>query len=724
MASSASPSSESSPAEQLPIESAPVAAQRPRLLEIHGDRRTDDYYWMRDRDDPAAIAYLEAENAYTQAQMQHTEALQKRLYDQMLGRIQETDLSVPYRYGDYFYYGRTEEGKAYSILCRKQGSLDAPEEILLDENALAEGQEFFDLGSYEVSPNHQRLAYATDTNGSERYTLVFKDLAQEQLFPESIPNVDSVAWANDNQTLFYTLLDEAHRPYQLWRHQLGDDPQRDQLIYEEKDDAFYMGIGTTQSEAYLLLSLNSKITSEVHYLDANHPEGDFQVLQPRQKGIEYDVSHHPGSGHSGSSDSGSSDSGSGQGPDLTHEDRFYITTNEAAINFKLMVTPVAKPARENWQIVIPHREDIMLSGVSVFEDHLVIYERQKGLPTIRLHKFSTGEETAIAFPEPTYAVYPGSMAEFHTRVLRFNYGSMITPWSVFDYDMDRHDRTLKKEQPVLGGYDRSQYASEWLMATASDGSAIPISLVYKKAAGRQSGGPMVLSGYGSYGYPNAATFSSNRLSLLDRGVTVAIAHIRGGGEMGRKWYEAGKFLNKKNTFTDFIACAEYLIAENWTQSEKLVISGGSAGGLLIGAVVNLRPELFAGAIADVPFVDVVTTILDPDLPLSVMEWDEWGNPNEKSFYDYMKSYSPYDNVKAQDYPTMLITAGLNDPRVSYWEPAKWTAKLRRLKTDRNRLLLKTNMDAGHGGASGRYEQLKEIAFDYAFTLDCLGLVED
>ena len=700
--------------------SPPIAAERPKVLETHGDRRQDPYYWMRDRDNPEVIAYLEAENAYTQAQMQHTEALQKQLYDEMLGRIQETDLSVPYRYGDYFYYGRTEEGKAYSILCRKLGSLEAPEEILLDENALAEGQEFFDLGSYEISPNHQILAYSTDTNGSERYELVFKEVSGDQCFVESIADVDSVAWANDNQTLFYTRLDDAHRPYQLWRHRLGSDPEQDQLIYEEKDDAFYVGISTTRSEAYLLLSLNSKITSEVHYLDANQPDGEFQVLQPRQKGVEYDVAHHPGSDISNSEAASSETADAG---DLLAQNRFYITTNEDAINFKLMVTPVAKPGKENWKTVIPHREDVMLSGVSVFEDHLVIFERYKGLPTLRVHQFSTGEETPIDFPEPTYAVYPGSMAEFHTQVLRFNYGSMITPWSVFDYDMNSHDRKLMKEQPVLGGYDRTQYASEWLMAKADDGTEIPISLVYKKEAGRQSGGPLRLSGYGSYGYPNAATFSSNRLSLLDRGITVAIAHIRGGGEMGRKWYEAGKFLNKKNTFTDFIACAEFLIAEHWTASEELVISGGSAGGLLIGVVVNLRPELFAGAIADVPFVDVVPTILDPDLPLSVMEWDEWGNPNEYEFYDYMKSYSPYDNVEAKNYPKLLVTAGLNDPRVSYWEPAKWTAKLRKLKTDNNQLLLKTNMDAGHAGASGRYEQLKEIAFDYAFTLDCLNRVE-
>ncbi len=695
MASSASP--------------APIAAKQPKILEIHGDRRVDDYYWMRERKNPNVIAYLEAENAYTQAQMQHTEALQQQLYDEMLGRIQETDLSVPYRYGDYWYYSRTEEGKAYSILCRKLGNLDAPEEILLDENVLAEGQEFFSLGDYEISPNHQRLAYSTDTNGSERYGLAFKEIShqessQTQPFEEQIPDVGGVAWANDNSTVFYTRLDDANRPYQLWRHQLGTDPGSDQLIYEESDEAFYVDIGATRSEAYLLLDCNSNITSEVHYLDANHPDGEFRLIAPRKKGVEYSVEHHPGDG--------SDDAGKG--------DRFYITHNEDAINFTLVVTPVSHPQRQHWQTVIPHREDVMLSGISAFANHLVIYERQQGLPTIRLRKLSTHEETQLDFPEPTYAVYPGAMAEFKTQTLRFNYTSMVTPWSVFDYDMDSHKRELKKEKPVLGGFDRSQYQSEWLMATATDGSQIPISLVYKKGTPRDGSASMYLTGYGSYGYPNSACFDSKRLSLINRGIIYAIAHIRGGGELGRTWYEDGKFLHKKNTFTDFIAAAEFLIQQDWTRSERLIIGGGSAGGLLIGAVINQRPELFAGAIADVPFVDVVTTILDPDLPLSVMEWDEWGNPNDATFYEYMKSYSPYDNVQAQDYPRLLIQGGLNDPRVSYWEPAKWAAKLRDLKTDPHQLLLKTNMEAGHGGASGRYGALKEKAFDYAFILDCLA----
>ncbi|MEM9978669.1 MAG: S9 family peptidase, partial [Cyanobacteria bacterium P01_D01_bin.2] len=524
-----------------------------------------------------------------------------------------------------------------------------------------------------------------------------------KLYPEEIENISEVVWANDNRTVFYTRLDEAHRPHQVWKHRLGDSSDQDLLIYEETDEAFYLSLGATRSDAYLLISINSKVTSEVRILDANQPDGEFQIVCPREYGVEYSISHHPGNG------------------DDT-ENRFYIVTNEDAINSKLMVTPVNALAKENWKTVIPHRPDVQLKGVSVFIDHLVIYERQGGLPTIRVQKLSTGEETSLEFPEPTYSVWAGSMPEFDNRTLRFTYTSLITPASVFDYDMDTHQRELKKETPVLGGYDRSQYQSEWLMATAPDGTQVPISLVYKKGLERDGSNPLFLYGYGSYGASSSAYFSSIRLSLLDRGVVYAIAHIRGGGELGRPWYEDGKFLHKKNTFTDFIACGEYLVENQWTRADKLAIYGGSAGGLLMGAVLNMRPDLFKVAIAAVPFVDVVTTILDPSLPLSVMEWDEWGNPNEKEFYDYMKSYSPYDNVVAQAYPDLLITGGLNDPRVSYWEPAKWTAKLRDLKTDSNRLLLKTNMDAGHGGASGRYGWLEETAFEYAFMLDSLGLI--
>ncbi|PMB18134.1 S9 family peptidase [Fischerella thermalis] len=674
----------------------PVAEKRPQVLELHGDKRIDNYFWMRDHQDPKTIAYLEAENAYTQAMMQHTEALQQQLYEEMLSRIKETDLSVPYRKDEYYYYSRTEEGKAYPIYCRQKGSLDAPEEVLLDQNELAQGHDFFSIGVLQVSPNHQILAYSVDTIGSERYTLFFLDLNTRQLYPESISDTYfSLAWANDNQTVFYTKLDDANRPFQLFRHTLATDVNEDILIYHEPDDSYYLTVGKTRSQAYILLSLGSKITSEVHYLDANNPTGKFQLFHPRSTGVEYDIDHH--------------------------NDYFYIVTNEQAINFKLMKTPVNSPSKENWQTVIPHREDVMLSGISLFANHLVIYERKDGLPIGRVQNLKTGEEHNITFPEPTYSFFEGSNPEFDTTTLRIHYTSLITPPSVFDYDMETNERELKKETEVLGGYDRTQYNSEKLMAPAPDGTQIPISIVYKKGIKKDGKNPLYLTGYGAYGANYPASFSSTRLSLLDRGIVFAIAHVRGGGEMGRKWYEDGKFLHKKNTFTDFIACAEYLISEGWTTSNALAISGGSAGGLLMGAVVNMRPDLFKVVVADVPFVDVVTTILDTSLPLSAMEWEEWGNPNDKVYYDYMKSYSPYDNVEAKDYPDMLITAGLNDARVKYWEPAKWTAKLRELKTDDNILLLKTNMGAGHSGASGRYESLKELAFEYAFVLDRLGV---
>ncbi|MBF2070513.1 S9 family peptidase [Fischerella thermalis] len=674
----------------------PIAEKRPQVLELHGDKRIDNYFWMRDHQDPKTIAYLEAENAYTQAMMQHTEAFQQQLYEEMLSRIKETDLSVPYRKDEYYYYSRTEEGKAYPIYCRQKGSLDAPEEVLLDQNELAQGHDFFSIGVLQVSPNHQILAYSVDTTGSERYTLFFLDLNTRQLYPESISDTYfSLAWANDNQTVFYTKLDDANRPFQLFRHTLATDVKEDILIYHEPDDIYYLAVGKTRSQAYILLSLGSKITSEVHYLDANNPTGNFQLFHPRTTGVEYEIDHH--------------------------NDYFYIVTNEQAINFKLMKTPVNSPSKENWQTVIPHREDVMLSGISLFANHLVIYERKDGLPIGRVQNLKTGEEHNITFPEPTYSFFEGSNPEFDTTTLRIHYTSLITPPSVFDYDMETNERELKKETEVLGGYDRTQYNSEKLMAPAPDGTQIPISIVYKKGIKKDGKNPLYLTGYGAYGASYPASFSSTRLSLLDRGIVFAIAHVRGGGEMGRKWYEDGKFLHKKNTFTDFIACAEYLISEGWTTSNKLAISGGSAGGLLMGAVVNMRPDLFKVVVADVPFVDVVTTILDTSLPLSAMEWEEWGNPNDKVYYDYMKSYSPYDNVEAKDYPDMLITAGLNDARVKYWEPAKWTAKLRELKTDDNILLLKTNMGAGHSGASGRYESLKELAFEYAFVLDRLGV---
>lgn len=673
----------------------PKAEKIPYVHSLHGDERVDPYFWMRDRQNPAVLPYLEAENDYTDATMQHTLPLQTQLYEEMLGRIQETDLSVPYKDGDYYYYSRTEAGKAYPIHCRKRGSLDGDEEVLLDENILAEGHEFFELGAFDVSPDHQLLAYSVDTNGSELFTLYFLNLSTRELYPESIPETYySLAWGNDCRTVFYTQVDGAHRPFKLFRHQLNSAIETDVLVYHETDDFYYLNIDKTRSEAYLLMNLSSKITSEIHYLDANNPTGEFQIIRPRTTGVEYDVEHH--------------------------SDVFYIITNDGAMNFKLMSAPVVSPGVENWQTVIPHREDTMLSDVSAFVDHLVIYERTAGLPQIRIRQLASGQEHYVTFPEPTYEVGEGANPDFNTKTLRFGYTSLVTPSSVFDYDLETQERELKKETPVLGGYDRTQYISERLQAIAPDGTKVPLSLLYKKGITPNGENPLLMIGYGSYGYNYPDNFSSVRLSLLDRGVVLAIAHIRGGAELGRKWYEDGKFLYKKNTFTDFIACAEHLIAQGWTSADHLAISGGSAGGLLMGAVVNMRPDLFKAVVAQVPFVDVVSTILDTSLPLSAMEWEEWGNPNDPVYYDYMKSYSPYDNVEAKDYPAMLITAGLNDPRVSYWEPAKWTAKLRDLKTDHNVLLLKTNMDAGHAGASGRYEQLKEIAFEYAFLLGQWG----
>ncbi len=674
----------------------PVADKHPYVHSLHGDQRLDNYFWLRDRQNPAVIAYLEAENAYTEATTQHTEPLQAALYKEMLSRIQETDLSVPDRKGDYYYYTRTEAGKAYPIYCRKQGSMDAAEEVLLDQNLLAEGHTYFRLGTFQVSPNHKLLAYSVDTTGAELYTMFFLDLSTGQLYPERIGETYySFAWGNDNQTVFYTQVDAAHRPFKLFRHTLGSPVKDDVLVHHEPDDAYYLMVDKTRSEAYILLHLESKVTSEVHFLDADHPTTSFQVIQQRSPGVEYSIEHH--------------------------SDYFYITTNEGAINFKLMKTPITALSKDNWQTVIPHREEVMLLDVSAFAHHLVIYEREAGLPNVRVCKLSTKEEYYITFPEPTYEVAEAANPEFNTHTLRFSYTSLVTPNSIFDYNLDTQERELKKETPVLGGYDRTQYVSQRMQVIASDGALIPLSLVYRKGSKNEQPNPLLLTAYGSYGYSYPDAFSSSRLSLLDRGVVLAIAHIRGGAEMGRKWYEDGKLLKKKNTFTDFIACAEHLIKEKWTSPEHLAITGGSAGGLLMGGVINLRPDLFNAVVAQVAFVDVVTTILDTSLPLSVMEWEEWGNPNDKVYYDYMKSYSPYDNVEAKDYPTLLITAGLNDPRVSYWEPAKWTAKLRDLKTGNNLLLLKTNMGAGHGGASGRYERLKEVAFEYAFLLDQWGL---
>lgn len=678
----------------------PVAAKKPRRFTNHGDVRIDDYYWLREKENPEVIAYLEAENAYTKAKMSHTEALQATLYKEMLGRIKETDLSAPHRKGEYWYYTRTEEGKAYTIYCRRKGSLDGPEEILLDGNALAEGQKYFAVGVYDVSDDHTMLAYSVDTTGGERYTLRFKDLRTGALSPESIPDTYySSAWAADNRTFFYVTQDDASRPHRLWRHTLGADPKTDTLVHEEKDEMFFLSVGKTRSERFILCELGSMKTTEVRFLEATNPLGAFRPVAERRQDVEYSVDHHG--------------------------EKFFIAANDKAVNFKLMEAPVESPGVANWKEVIPHRDDVTIEGIDCFKGHLVVYERQGGNPTIRAFKLTGASEPtaphAVAFPESAYDVSPGTNEEFDTTLLRFNYTSLVTPRSVFDYDMNTKERTLIKEQPVLGGYDRSKYSTERIWATAKDGKKVPVSLVYRKGLKLDGAAPCLLYAYGSYGSSSDPVFSSNNLSLLDRGFVYAIAHIRGGSEMGRTWYEDGRLRNKMNTFTDFISAAETLIRSKYTSPDRLAIYGGSAGGLLMGAVANMRPDLFKVVVAAVPFVDVMNTMLDPTIPLTVTEWEQWGDPNKPDDYKYMKQYSPYDNVERKRYPHILILTGLNDPRVAYWEPAKWTARLRAMKTDDNLLLLRTNMGAGHGGASGRYERLKELAIQQAFILDRIGV---
>ncbi|RKX30016.1 MAG: oligopeptidase B [Candidatus Zixiibacteriota bacterium] len=675
----------------------PVAQIEPKVDTIHGDVLVDNYFWLRQRDDSTVLEYLEEENKYTEAVMASTEDLQVKLYDEMISRIKETDLSVPVKDDDYFYYHRTEEGKQYRVYCRKKGSLEAEEEVLLDLNEMAKGKGFFNLGIYEVSPNHQKLAFSIDTTGNEQYVLFFKDLTTGEILPEAIPNTNSLAWANDNYTVFYSVEDSTFRPYKLFRHVLKTNPNKDALAFHEKDPAFYLWVSKTKSEEYILVHSESQTTSEIHFYDADKPVGRFRLVHPRQQGMEYNLIHHG--------------------------KWFYIVTNDKARNFKLVKTPVMKPGKRYWVDVISHSDTMKIDRAEAFEDFLVVHGRINGLSQIMVRDLKTGESHVIDFPEPVFTVYGGNNPDFSSNELRFTYQSMVTPRSVYDYNMATRERTLLKKAEVLGGYDPTKYQMERVFTTTDDSIKIPISLVYRKGMERNGRNPLLLYGYGSYGMSMDPWFSSRRLSLLDRGFIYAIAHIRGGGEMGRQWYYDGKLLKKKNTFTDFIACADHLVAEKYTSHNLMVISGGSAGGLLIGAVLNMRPDLAKVAIADVPFVDVINTMLDPTIPLTVIEYEEWGNPNDEEFYRYMKSYSPYDNVTAQDYPNILVEAGLNDARVQYWEPAKWTAKLRATKTDNNMLLLKTNMGAGHGGSSGRYDYLKEVAFEYAFVLKCFGMVD-
>lgn len=669
----------------------PAAKIVPTVTTIHGDTRTDNYFWLRNREDPDTLAYLEAENAYMQAEMQHTEELQARIYAEILSHIKQTDLTVPVKRDDYFYYTRTEEGKQYRIYCRKHGSLDAPEEVLLDGNAMAEGRNYFQIGVFAPSPNHKLLAYSVDFSGDEVFTVVVKDLESSKMLPVEIPNTSySLEWAEDDATLFYTVLDEAKRPFKVFRYTLG--AKEGVEIYHEPDRRFEIEVSKSSSRAYLLIHCASSLTTEIHYVPAKQPLGEFRTVLPRAHGVEYDLTHHA--------------------------DSFFIRINDAgAKTFRVIESPVADPA--SGKEFLPARPDVTIESVTAFAGHLVFEERDRGLSKIRIQQFG-GATHYIEFPEPVYCVHLGGNAEYDTPLLRFTYTSLVTPASVFDYNVQTRERELKKQQEVPG-YDPAQYQTERIYATAADGTAIPVSLVSRKSVAHDGRAPMLLYGYGAYGLSSEPSFSPDRLSLLDRGLIFAIAHVRGGGDLGKPWHEDGRLLKKPNTFTDFVSCAEALIAARYTSPDRLAIEGRSAGGLLVGAGLNMRPDLFAVALAGVPFVDALNSMLDASLPLTVGEYEEWGDPNDKQFYDCIKSYSPYENVRAQAYPAMLITAGLNDPRVSYWEPAKWTAKLRALKTDKRLLLLKVNMGSGHFGSSGRYEYFKETAFNYAFLLDALGI---
>jgi oligopeptidase B len=674
----------------------PVAKKIPKTTTIHGDTLVDDYFWLREKSNPEVINYLKAENDYTEAVMKPTAALQDTLYKEMLARIKETDLSVPYPKDGYFYYTRTEQGKQYPIYCRKKGSLRGKEETLLDLNAMAAGKPFLSLGAFQVSNDSNLLAYSTDESGFRQYKLHVKDLRTGQLLSDTAERVTSVTWANDNKTLFYVTEDATtKRSNQFFRHTLGG---QSQLLYEEKDELYRLGAGRTRSRGYIILYIGSSTTTEMRYISADKPSGDLKVMLARKEGHEYYPDHHG--------------------------KLFYIRTNDQGRNFRLVTAPVTDPSKENWKELIAQRSNVMLEDTDFFANHYVVYEREDGLNKLRVTDLKSGAAHHITFPEPVYSAYGNTNAEFNTAKFRFGYLSFVTPSSVFEYNLATKRRKLLKETEVLGDYDRTKYTSERIHATAADGTKIPISLVYQKGCKLDGSNPLLLEGYGSYGIPNDVDFTSNRFSLLDRGFIFAVAHIRGGGDLGKPWHDAGKMMVKKNSFTDFIACAEHLVQAKYTSQDRLMITGGSAGGLLMGAVTNMRPDLFKAVISYVPFVDVMNTMLDATLPLTVGEYLEWGNPNEKEAYFYMKSYSPYDNLAAKDYPTMLVRTSLNDSQVMYWEPAKYVAKLRALKTDKNILLFKTKLEpGGHGGASGRYDRLRDVAFDYAFMLRQVGITK-
>ncbi len=673
----------------------PVAAVRPHRFDEHGTVRIDNYYWLKDRKDPEVIRYLEDENAYTKAVMAHTEPLQERLYEELKGRVQQNDQSVPFREGNYFYYTRLVDGKNYPIYARKRGALTAPEEIMIDVNALAEGKSTYIVRAWDVSSAEDILAFAADTTGGRVSSIRFKNLRTGEMLSDVIPrSIGGLAWAEDNRTIFYTKPDSVSvRPYQVYRHKLGTPAATDQMVYEDRDEQYYVGVSKTKSRGYIMIQSSQTMATEYSYIRADQPDAPFKVLFPRERGHEYSASHFG--------------------------DYFYVLTNDHAKNFRLMRTPVARPSRANWEEVIPHRADVLLEDFEFFKDFLVLSERKDGLVQLRVRPWTGKGEYYLDFGEPAYLAFVSTNREFDTPLLRYVYTSLTTPSSSYDYDMRTRQRTLLKRDQILGGFDPSNYVTERFYTTARDGARVPVSIVYRKGMMRPA--PLLLTGYGSYGSSSDPTFSSDRLSLLDRGFAFAIAHIRGGSEMGRAWYENGRQLQKKNTFNDFVDVADDLIKRGYTSSDRLFAVGRSAGGLLMGAVVNMRPELFRGVIAGVPYVDVITTMSDSTIPLTTGEYDEWGNPNDSTFYRYMLSYSPYDNVERKAYPNMLITAGLYDTQVLYVEPAKWTAKLRAMKTDTNRLILRTNMEAGHAGASGRYKRWRDVAFEYAFLLDLAGL---
>ena len=677
----------------------PVALKKPRVFENFGDKRVDDYFWLREKSAPDVIDYLKAENVYTDAFMKPYETFRETLYKDMLSRIKETDENVPYKKGDYWYYSRTEMGKQYAIHARKKGSLDATEEVTLDLNELAKGKAFLGLGSFSVSPNGKLLAFSLDITGFRQYTLHFKDLESGKILDDKAERVTSVAWANDNKTVFYVTEDQTtKRSDRLFRHALGGKAEE---LFNEKDELYGISIDVTRDMAYLILDSGSFETSEQYLLDANQPQGTFTSYLKRKENIKYSIEHH--------------------GKQL------YIVINDTGRNYRLVEAPVTgwttAADKKNWKELIPHRNDVKLDGVDMFKNFFVAVEKTGGLPQLRVFDIKTKKPHNIVFPESAFEASPGQNAEFDTKLYRFNYSSLVTPSSVFDYDVASRERTLKKQQPVLGGYNTSDYQSERMLVTATDGTKVPVSLVYKKSLKKSGPQPTLLYAYGSYGLSMPLAFSSARLALLDRGMIFAIAHIRGGGEMGKQWHDDGKMMKKKNTFSDFIDAAAYLIDKKYTDPKQLVIQGGSAGGLLMGAVTNMRPDLFKAVVSQVPFVDVMNTMLDATLPLTVGEYLEWGNPNEEKPYQYMRSYSPYDNLERKAYPAILVETSLNDSNVMYWEPAKYVAKMRTLKTDTNPLLLRTNMDAGHEGASGRYDYLKEIAYTYSFVLSQVGVTQ-